>query len=89
MASQPQNLVSHEKTFQLIELIQAEACMWDMYDESYHDRNKKRRVVDDIANSLQLPGKFLEIIRPNFCRLSNKFCPPVKLFLLPIYYVLT
>ena len=59
MASQPQYLVSHEKAFKLIELIQAEACMWDMYDASYHDRNKKRRVVDDIANSLELSGKFL------------------------------
>ena len=69
--------------------------MWDMYDASYHDRNKKRRVVDDIANSLELSGKFLEIIRPKaelflkFCRLSNKLYPPVKLFLLPIYYVFT
>ena len=62
--SQAQYLVSHEKAFKLIELIQAEACMWDMYDSSYHDRNKKRRVVDDIANSLELSGKFLEIIRP-------------------------
>ena len=71
--------------------------MWDMYDASYHDRNKKRRVVDDIANSLELSGKFLEIIRPKakaellfkFCRLSDKLYPPVKLFLLPIYYVFT
>ena len=39
--SQAQYLVSHEKAFKLIELIQAEACMWDMYDSSYHDRNKK------------------------------------------------
>ena len=46
--------------------------MWDMYDASDHDRNKKRRVVDDIANSLELSGKFLEIIRPNSHRQINK-----------------
>ena len=74
MASQPHNLVSHEKTFKLIELIQAEACMWDMCDSSYHDRSKKRCVVDDIANSLELPGKFfLEIIRRTFAGCQTSF----------------
>ena len=51
--------------------------MWDMYDASYHDRNKKRRVVDDIANSLELSGKFFRNYSPEG-RTFFKVLPAVK-----------
>ena len=46
-----------EKIVRLIECIQSEECMWDMRSPIYHDRNKKRRVVEAIAEKLELQGK--------------------------------
>ena len=46
-----------EKIVRLIELIQSEECMWDMRSAVYHDRNKKRSVVQTIAETLELQGK--------------------------------
>ena len=34
-----------EKIVRLIELVQSEECMWDMRSAVYHDRNKKKSVV--------------------------------------------
>ena len=59
MASQ---FVSHEKSFVLIEMVQAEECLWDMRCACYHDRNRKRRVMDEIAEKLQLSGKCVLLI---------------------------
>ena len=39
--------VSHEKSFALIEMVQAE-CLWDMRCACYHDRNRKRRVMEEL-----------------------------------------
>ena len=46
-----------EKILRLIELVQSEECTWDMRSDVYHDRNKKRSVVQTIAESLELQGK--------------------------------
>ena len=46
-----------EKIVRLIECIQSEKCMWDMQSPIYHDRNKKRRVLEAIAEKLELQGK--------------------------------
>ena len=44
--------VSHEKSFILIEMVQSEECLWDMRCACYHDRNRKRRVMDEIVEKL-------------------------------------
>ena len=36
------------KSFDLIEMVQAEECLWDMRCASYHDRNRKRRVIEEL-----------------------------------------
>ena len=68
MASQ---FVSHEKSFILIEMLQAEECLWDMHCACYDDRNRKRRVMDEIAEKLQLSGKYVLLI------LETTIVPPL------------
>ena len=43
-----------EKIVRLIELVQSEECMWDMRSAVCHDRNKKKNMVQTIAESLEL-----------------------------------
>ena len=50
------------KSFVLIEMVQAEECLWDMRCASYHDRNRKQRVIEEIAGKLELPGKYVILI---------------------------
>ena len=48
--------------------------MWDMRSPIYHDRNKKRRVVEAIAEKLELQGKVSFFAKPatvNSCPLSE------------------
>ena len=54
--------VSHEKSFVLIEMAQAEECLWDMRCASYHDCNRKRRVIEELSEKLELPGKYVLVI---------------------------
>ena len=63
--------VSHVKSFVLIEMVQAEECLWDMRCACYHDRNRKRRVMDEIAEKLQLSGKCVLLI------LETTLVPPL------------
>ena len=54
--------VTHENVFKLIEMVQSEECLWDMRCACYHDRNRKRRVIEEIGEKLQLTGKYVLLI---------------------------
>ena len=54
--------VTHENVFKLIEMVQSEECVWDMRCACYHDRYRKRRVVEEIGEKLQMSGKYVLLI---------------------------
>ena len=45
------------KSFVLIEMVQAEECLWDMRCASYHDRNRKRRVIEELCPNRNGAGR--------------------------------
>ena len=54
-------------------MVQAEESLWDMRCASYHDRNRKRRVIEELSEKLELPGKYVRTIdsRNNSIRSSS------------------
>ena len=53
---------SAEKTFQLIELYEANQCLYDTKAKQYHDRNLKSRVLAEMAADLDVPGRCIMLI---------------------------
>ena len=47
------------KSFDLIEMVQAKECLWDMRCASYHDRNRKRRVIEELCPNRNGAGRRL------------------------------
>ena len=49
-------LWTHEMILQLIELFEANSCLYNVNEESYHDRDKKRKATSEIAKALGIKG---------------------------------
>ena len=46
---------THDKIVRLIDLYEERACLWDVFDKEYHDKDKRERALVEIANELDNP----------------------------------
>uniref|UniRef100_A0A1X7TSI4 MADF domain-containing protein n=1 Tax=Amphimedon queenslandica TaxID=400682 RepID=A0A1X7TSI4_AMPQE len=51
-SSRSTTLWTHELILQLIELFEANSCLYNVTEESHHDRGKKRKATSEIAKAL-------------------------------------
>jgi hypothetical protein len=43
---------------ELIELVESKEVIWNIKSKLYHDKDKRRDVVNEICNQLQISGKY-------------------------------
>lgn len=46
---------THEEIVKLIELYEERACLWDVFDKEYHDKDKRQRALIEISHELETP----------------------------------
>ena len=46
-----------EKITELIDLFEAHPCLYNVKDDSYHDRDKRKKATEDIAKALEITGE--------------------------------
>lgn len=70
--------ISDEKTMELIELYDEEACLWNSTLEDYKNREKRVAAADRIANTLNINNFEAKHVMIKFKNLRNSYCQELK-----------
>ena len=67
-----QNTVTwtNEMIEDLIDFMEIHPIVWNVKDKSYHDKDKRKEVMQEIAEKLDLPGTYIFLginLYTNFC----------------------